>query len=98
MCYPHHKLIDVDELANYPEQRLLDMKAAHEDRIATATEITEDRASHVLRYAAKIGDHASPVSFDRVRTAMLPRRYPAKNQSIGIGISGSVQTDGEDAL
>src|SRR5882757_5237499 len=27
MCHVHHKLIDVDELANYPEQRLLEMKA-----------------------------------------------------------------------
>jgi hypothetical protein len=98
MCYEHHKLIDVDELANYPEQRLLDMKTEHEDRIATLTDIQPERASHVLRYAAKIGDHQSPVSFNRVRVAMLPERYPAGGTSIGIGISGNAATDGEDAF
>jgi hypothetical protein len=95
MCYPHHKLIDVDELVNYPEQKLLDMKAAHEDRVSTLTDITSDRASHVLRYGAKIGLNESPVSFKRVRLAMAPRWYPAGGTSIGIEILGSAPTDGE---
>ena len=98
MCYPHHKLIDVDELPNYPEQRLLDMKALHEDRIAILSDITADKATHVLRYAAKIGDHTSPVSFARVRGAVLPNRYPAGGRSIGIEIVGSAATDGEEAF
>src|SRR5258708_2987320 len=82
MCYENHKLIDVDELVNYPEQRLLDLKAEHEDRIATLTDIRPEQASHVLRYTAKIGDHQSPVSFNRVRVALLPERYPAGGTSI----------------
>ena len=98
MCYTHHKLIDVDELANYPEQRLLDIKAEHEERVAIVTSIAADRASHVLRYGAKIGNHDSPVAFPRVRVAMLPMRYPLQNQSIGIRISGSALTDGEEAF
>jgi hypothetical protein len=95
-CHPHHKLIDVDEMDNYPEQRLLDIKAAHEARIAIVSEITGDKASHVLRYGAKIGDKESPVSFQRVRLAMLPKRYPAEGRSIGIEILGNAATDGED--
>lgn len=55
MCYTHHKLIDVDEVLNYQEQRLLEMKAEHEERVDVVTSITRDRASHVLRYGAKIG-------------------------------------------
>ena len=96
MCYPHHKLIDVDEFANYPEQRLLDMKAAHEDRVSILTDATPDRASHMLRYGAKIGTNESPVSFKRARLAMVPRWYPADGKSIGIEILGNVATDGED--
>jgi hypothetical protein len=98
MCYTHHKLIDVDELANYPEQRLLDIKKEHEDRIAILTAIRPESASHVLRYGAKIGLHESPVSLERVRLAMLPRRYPAGGTSISIEIKGSAATDGEDAF
>jgi hypothetical protein len=96
MCYPHHKLIDVDEVADYSEQRLLDMKIAHEDRIRIVTDITRERASHVLRYGAKIGMNESPISFSAVRLAMLPERYPVDGRSIGIEIVGSAATDGED--
>ncbi|MBL4721436.1 MAG: SAVED domain-containing protein [Alphaproteobacteria bacterium] len=96
MCHQHHKLIDVDELANYPEQRLLDMKTEHEERVAIVTGITPDRASHVLRYGAKIGNYDSPVAFPRVRVAMLPKRFPYQNLSTGIQISGSVLTDGDE--
>jgi hypothetical protein len=96
MCYAHHKLIDVDEKSNYSEQQLLDMKAAHEGRIAIVTEIIPDKKSHVLRYGAKIGENESPVAFQRVRLAMLPHRYPAEGRSIGIEIRGNAATDGED--
>src|SRR5215213_5439550 len=47
LCGPHHKLVDVDEKDAYPIQRLHDIKAAHEDRIRTVTDIAADRASHV---------------------------------------------------
>jgi hypothetical protein len=96
MCYPHHKLIDVDELSNYPERRLLQIKADHERRIEIVSDIAPDRASQVLRYSAKIGEKDSLVSFERVRAAMLPKRYPADGRSISIEILGSVANDSED--
>lgn len=98
LCYPHHKLVDEDEEANYPEEVLLRMKADHEERVASLTDISEERASHALRYGAKIGNHDSPVAFSQVRVAMLPKRYPVHNQSIGIQISGSVLADGEETF
>lgn len=96
LCHVHHKLIDVDAVPDHPEQRLLDIKVAHEDRIGILTELDRDRASHVLRYGAKIGLHESPVSFEKVRLAMLPEWYPADGRSIAIEILGSVLQDGED--
>lgn len=95
LCYKHHKLIDHDDLIGHPEQRLLEMKAAHENRIRIVTAIDADRASHVLRYGAKIGAHESLVSFERVSLAMLPDRYPAAGRSIGIEILGNAAEDGE---
>src|SRR5215203_4709119 len=78
-----------------PSNALHDIKAAHEDRIRIVTDITADRASHVLRYGAKIGEHDSPVSFSRVRLGTIPDRYPAEGRSIGIEIRGNAANDGE---
>jgi hypothetical protein len=98
MCHVHHKLIDVDEVAEHPEGRLLAMKAAHERRIEIVTTITDDRASHVLRYAANIGEHTSPVTYDQIATAMLPSRYPADGRhTIDIELRGSAHSDQEAA-
>lgn len=98
LCYTHHKLIDIDDVNGHPEEYLLAMKTAHEERMAIVTAIQEDRASHVLRYGARIGLNESPVSFERTRVAMLPERYPADGRSIGIEIKGSIAHDGEDGF
>lgn len=96
LCHTHHKLIDVDNVTGHPEQWLRDMKAAHEKRVHIVTGIDVDRASYVLRYGAKIGMHESPVSFECVKLAMLPDRYPAHGDSIAIEIIGSAIEDRED--
>lgn len=98
LCHPHHKLIDVEDEAGHPEARLLEMKAAHEARVRITTDITDEKASHVLRYGAKIGHNESPVTFGRVAPAMLPERFPADGRSIGIELLGNVLQDGEDAF
>jgi hypothetical protein len=96
LCHVHHKLIDLDDVAAHPEARLLAMKAAHEDRIERVTGIDEDRASHVLRYAANTGPHDSPVAYEHVSVAMLPDRYPAEGRRvIDIALAGSRFEDHE---
>ncbi len=98
MCHVHHKLIDVDEVDAHSEERLLAMKAAHERRIDIVSAIGEDRASHVLRYAANIGDHKSPVTYDQISAAMLPHRYPADGRhTLDIELRGSAYSDQEAA-
>lgn len=96
LCHVHHKLIDVDKVDEHPESRLLEMKAAHERRIAIVGAINEDRASHVLRYAANIGSHESPVAYEHVSVAMLPDRFPAEGrQTIDIELRGGGYQDHE---
>ena len=80
MCHVHHKLIDVDDIDGHPEQRLLAMKAAHERRIEVVGAIHEDRASHILRYAANIGSHESPIAYEHLAAAMLPERFQAEGR------------------
>ena len=96
LCYVHHKLIDVDAVAEHPEGRLLAMKAAHETRIEIVSAIQEDRASHVLRYAADVGSHESPVSYEQISVAMLPSRYPAEGRrTIDLELRGLEHRDHE---
>lgn len=92
----HHKTIDVDALDDYPENRLLAIKAEHERRIAIAADIQADRASHVLRYAANIGHHESPVAYEHISVAMLPDRYPAQGrQTLDLEMLGCALEDHE---
>ena len=72
------------------------MKAEHETRVGTTTEITYERASHVLRYAAKIGNRETPMAYGEVAAAMLPDRYPAEGRrTIDIEIRGTDYRDHE---
>jgi CBASS immunity sensor of nucleotide second messenger signals len=96
LCHVHHKLIDVDAVDDHSEDRLLAMKAAHELRIDVLSAIQEDRASHVLRYAASIGSHESPVRYEDISAAMLPNRYPAAGRhTIDLELSGLERRDHE---
>jgi hypothetical protein len=95
LCHVHHKLIDNDDVAGHPEARLLEMKQAHERRIEILTDITDDRASHVLCYAANVGAHEALIAFDSVRAAMLPEKYPAEGRPIKIEMLGSSILDSE---
>jgi SMODS-associated and fused to various effectors sensor domain len=96
LCHRHHKLIDVDDVAGHPVFRLQAMKAAHERRIETVSDIVAERASHVLRYAANIGGHQSPLSYDQVALALLPEKYPAEGRrTIDIEMRGSTLRDHE---
>ena len=95
LCYVHHKLIDVDQVHQHPEERLKAMKAAHEHRIAIVTAIDESWAPHALRYAANIGAHESPVTYEHISAAMIPERYPADGRPIDIEIRGTAYQDHE---
>ena len=95
LCHVHHKLIDVDQVDQHPEERLKAMKAAHERRIEIVTAIDESRASHVLRYAANIGGHESPVAYEHISAAMIPERYPADGRPIDIELRGTALQDHE---
>lgn len=76
LCDVHHRLIDREEVTGHPEARLLEMKTAHEARIALVVAIDADRAMHLLHYAARIGEHDCLVSATHSRLAVLPTRYP----------------------
>jgi len=97
MCPTHHKAIDVEYLADYPEPVLLAMKAEHEDRIEIVTDMDVDRVSHVVRFAATIGMRDSLVSTRSIFSAMPPDHHPAEGRTIDIELVGSERQDHEEA-
>ena len=97
MCARHHKLVDVDGLSDHPEEVLMEMKAEHEDRIATVTGIDHDRASHVIRFAANIGSNEALVSTRAIFAAMPPDRHPADGKTIDLELLGCAYADHEEA-
>lgn len=97
LCAKHHKGVDVDYLADHPEDVLLEMKAEHEDRIAIVTGMAQERAAHVLRFAADIGQSDALVSTRSIFMAMPPDRHPAERRTIDIELVGCDYDDHEES-
>lgn len=97
MCAPHHKLIDLDAVADHPEPLLLAMKAEHEARIGVVAGIDEDRASHVIRFGASICDNEALVSTQAIFSAMPPERHPASGRTLDLEMVGCAFRDDEPA-
>lgn len=95
LCGKHHKLVDVDGLVEHPVELLRQMKDAHETRIATNTGISEEYASHVLRFGASIGSHEALVSTQAIFAAMPPDRHPATSQTIDLEMLNQAIRDDE---
>lgn len=97
MCARHHKLIDVDDVPAHPESVLIGMKAEHESRISVVTAIDHDRASHVIRFGANIGENEALVSTRAIFMAMPPDHHPASGQTIDLEVLGCAYCDNEPA-
>lgn len=99
MCDKHHRLIDREDVSGHPPELLFKMKRDHEGRIDTLTSIEQDRACHILRYAARIGGNESPVNFEAIKTGMIPERYPAEgDRTIDIEITGLALQDDDPSF
>jgi len=95
LCYEHHRLIDIEDEPGHPEERLLAMKAAHEERVDILTSLTEDRQTHILTFGAPIGKLDAPLSYQSVRTTVLPDRYPAGGKATHLEMVGCQYRDHE---
>lgn len=95
LCAKHHKLIDdVATRGEYPESVLIEMKDRHETRISINCGIDEEYSSHVLRFAASIGNNEALVSTNAIFSAMPPERHPATSQTIDLEmINNSIRDD-----
>lgn len=95
MCAKHHKTIDMDAPDDHPESLLLEMKEAHEARIETNTGISDEYASHVIRFGASIGKNEALVSTEAIFRAMPPDRHPATGRTIDLEVLNQAFQDDE---
>jgi hypothetical protein len=97
LCDKHHRLVDRDELAKHPVERLRAMKVAHEIRIDALTDIGPEKKSYVLLYGANIGTQFAKVSYEQAARAMIPERYPAEQIPLALGLVNSSFEDRDTA-
>lgn len=95
MCDAHHRLIDHEQLAEHPVERLQRMKENHERRIERLTNIAPEKSTHVVLYGANVGSHSSPVRYARAVEAIVPSRYPASEDAIELGMINSAGRDSD---
>jgi SMODS-associated and fused to various effectors sensor domain len=95
LCAKHHKAVDIDYLADHREDVLSEMKAEHEDRIAIVTGIADERAAHVIRFAADIAMRDALISTRSIFSAMPPDHHPAEGRTIDIELAGCDYADHE---
>jgi hypothetical protein len=96
LCDVHHRLVDRDDVAGHPADRLRNMKERHETRVELLTSLQEERKSHVILYGSNIGNHRAQVSAPAAFQAMVPDRYPADTLTLRLGLGNSPFTDAED--
>ena len=96
LCNEHHTLIDIHEVAEHLEERLLAMKRKHEDRIRRITSIAPNMSSEIILYGANIGVNNLPLSNQLAVEALLPEYYPASDSPIELGFKNSSLADNSD--
>lgn len=87
LCDEHHRLIDREGLTDHPVALLRQFKREHEERIERLTDIDVSRKTEVLTFGARINDRIALPTFDQVRVALAPERYPMSDRGIAIDLS-----------
>lgn len=98
LCDECHRLIDDKKhLDEYPAERLIQMKKDHEERIQLLTGISPNKKSHIVLFGANVGVHATPLSYNRVREAVIPNFFPADDKTIDLGMHNTPFEDTNDS-
>jgi len=93
LCDVHHRLIDKEDVAGHPEERLLGMKHRHEERIRLLTDIKDEKRSNVVLYGSNIGKHDSPLNLNCANEGLVPFRFPAEASCIELSLKNNADED-----
>lgn len=95
LCDSHHRFVDIADVQGHPANRLSDMKASHEQRIARIGAVAQNRQSEVLLYGANVGEHVRLPNFGEAASAMLPEWYPARDRPTTLSLVNAWHQDHE---
>ena len=93
LCDAHHRLVDIAELPEHPEGRLLEMKSEHEQRMSLVGSIGHNCGSAILLYGASVGESVRLPRVEEARRALLPDWYPLDSTPVTLGLRNSWTTD-----
>ncbi|NOU58888.1 SAVED domain-containing protein [Marinifilum caeruleilacunae] len=97
VCDECHRLIDDKKREDeFSAIRLIQMKKDHEERIELLTGISPDKKSHIVLFGAKVGTHDTPLSYNRVREAVIPNYFPAEYKTIDLGMHNTLFEDDKE--
>ncbi len=86
MCDAHHRLIDKEQVAEHPVERLRQMKAKHEQRIERQTSLSEEKRSLIVTYGANIARFSPSLNYDILKNVIAPTHYPSEERAIDLGL------------
>jgi len=96
LCYDHHHLIDHEERDEHPVEVLRALKAEHEQRIETVTEIQNRCKTDLFAYTARIGDFDPRITFAEAAAAVQANgKFAAHPHLQQLGRPDSQLTDAE---
>ena len=86
LCDSHHRLIDKEQVAEHPVERLQKMKAKHEQRIERQTSLSEEKRSLIVTYGANIARFSPSLNYNLIKTTIAPTHYPSEDRAIDLGL------------
>lgn len=93
LCDTHHRLIDREQVADYTEELLLEMKIEHEDRMNLITGIDYNYKSEIIIYKASIGNNPVVMTYNSLKEYLVPKYYPARYLATDLSLSNSTSVD-----
>ena len=96
LCDSHHRLIDKEQVAEHPVERLQKMKAIHEQRIERQTSLSEEKRSLIVTYGANIARFSPSLNYNLLKNAIAPTHYPSEEFTVDLGLKS--EYDEKDKL
>jgi hypothetical protein len=93
LCDTHHRLVDKEDEAGHPVERMQQMKRSHENRIQLLAAINNERRSNVVLFGSNIGKHDSSLNLKCAQEGIVPFRYPAEAECIELSLKNSASED-----